>query len=225
VTYPFLAAIFACSAVLLVVLVGFLVIGRTRWRAHRRKVFRLYAVWFGAYAIFIAFGTGPNDLASYPPARSSPYKLPWRAGVSRFVAQGNRSFTSHRDAQLHAWDFWMALGTEVLAAREGDVVAVEDGWDGIGLASNFVTVEHDDGTRAVYAHVRRHSAVVNVGQHVRQGELLTLSGMVGQTVFPHLHFVVQNRDGSASVPVSFADVPNGVPLAGRIYESQNVEAR
>lgn len=115
----------------------------------------------------------------------------------------------------------MTVGTEVLAARGGNVVEVEDRWEGVGLASNFVAVEHDDGTRGVYAHVRHGRVVVKVGQRVRQGELLAYSGMVGQTLFPHLHFVVQNRDGSASVPVSFVDVPDGVPIAGRFYTSQN----
>jgi len=228
-SYAFLAPTFFFSAVLVLLFVGFHVVralfsgSRTQafWQAHRRTLLRFYGLWFAGYALFIALGTGPQDLASYPPARSSAYKLPWRAGVTRFVAQGNRSFTSHRGNHLHAWDFWMAVGTEVLAAREGNVVEVEDQWDGVGFASNFVAVEHDDGTRGVYAHVRHGGVVVKVGQRVLQTQLLAYSGMVGQTVFPHLHFVVQSRDGSASVPVSFADVVDGVPLAGQFYTSRN----
>src|SRR5688572_24842946 len=162
-TYPILAGLFFFSAALVLVFIGFhlgrALLPRSRlrrfWAAHRRRLLVLYGLWFAAYAVFIVFGTGPRDHEAYPAARSSPYRLPWRTGTRRFVAQGNRSFTSHRDAHLHAWDFVMAIGTEVLAAREGDVVEVEDRWDGIGLASNFVAVEHEDGTRALYAHVRQ----------------------------------------------------------------------
>jgi murein DD-endopeptidase MepM/ murein hydrolase activator NlpD len=139
------------------------------------------------------------------------------------VAQGNRSFASHRDGHLRAWDFWMPVGTEVLAAREGQVIEIEDSLDGIGLLSNFITIMHDDGTRATYAHIRRGGAAVRIGTRVRQGQLIATSGMVGQTIFPHLHFVVLNHEGTASIPISLAEVPGGVPLAGHWYRSENVE--
>jgi murein DD-endopeptidase MepM/ murein hydrolase activator NlpD len=227
--YPALAAILLVSLLLLVCLAGLQLARaftqwswpRRWWNRHRRRALGLYGAWFGCYALFIAFGTGPEDLSAYPPSASSPYKLPWRAGVTRLVAQGNRSFVSHRDGHLRAWDFWMSVGTHVLAARSGEVVEVEDGLDGIGRLSNFVTIEHDDGTRAVYAHIRKGGAAVKVGDRVRQGQLVASSGMVGQTVFPHLHFVVTDHAGTASVQVSFADVPGGVPLAGHWYTSQN----
>lgn len=192
------------------------------WSRHRRAALGFCAAWFGAYGLFIAFGTGPEDLSAYPPRATSPYRLPWRPGISRFVAQGNRSFASHRGGHLRAWDFWMAVGTEILAARSGEVVAVEDSLDGIGLASNFVTIQHDDGSRATYAHIRKHGSAVHVGEHVRLGQVIASSGRVGQTVFPHLHFVVTNREGSESIPISFADIPDGVPLAGHWYTSGNV---
>jgi murein DD-endopeptidase MepM/ murein hydrolase activator NlpD len=182
---------------------------------------RFYRAWFGCYALFIAFDTGPEDLFAYPPSASSPLQTALAGRVTRLVAQGNRSFVSHRGGHLRAWDFWMSVGTEVLAARSGEVVEVEDGLDGIGLLSNFVTIEHDDGTRAVYAHIRKGGAVVKVGDRVRQRQLVASSGMVGQTVFPHLHFVVTDYAGAASVPVSFSDVPGGVPLAAHWYTSQN----
>jgi hypothetical protein len=79
--------------------------------------------------------------------------------VSRLVAQGNRSFTNHRGLHEHAWDFWT--------------------WP---LRSNVVTIEHEDGARAMYAHIRH---------------------------------------ASAAVRLSFADVPDGVPRAGRFYVSGN----
>jgi murein DD-endopeptidase MepM/ murein hydrolase activator NlpD len=190
------------------------------WRRHRQAFRATLAGWFGLYLVFIAFFTGPGDLTRYPPREASPWKLPWQGGISRFVAQGNRSFTSHRDNHEHAWDFVMPNGTPVLAARAGRVQEVKDQFGGIGFDSNVIVLEHDGGLRSLYAHIQRGGALVKVGELVKQGQPIALSGMVGQTIFPHVHFLVRNQSG-ASIPVSFSDVPAGVPLAGRFYTSGN----
>lgn len=142
------------------------------------------------------------------------YRLPWSSGVSRFVAQGNFSFTSHRHLHAHAWDFVMPIGTPVLAARDGEAFGVVDSFDGIGWDSNLVEVRHEDGEISVYAHIQQGSALVDVGDHVVVGQELARVGMVGMTLFPHLHFVVLNAVRSASVPVSFFDVEGGYPEPG-----------
>jgi len=154
------------------------------------------------------------------PAESSPYRLPWKGGQTHFVAQGNRSFVSHRGSHLHAWDFVMHTGTKILSARSGIVVVVEHDLDGMGLRANYVTIEHADGSRATYAHIQQASADVKVGQTVAQGQFIARAGMVGQTLFPHLHFAVRNRAETTSLPISFADVADGVPRAGFAYTSQ-----
>lgn len=122
---------------------------------------------------------------------------------------------------MFAWDFWMPIGTEILAARAGIVINVEQSFDGIGLYANYVKIEHEDGSRAMYAHIRKNGSIVKVGQHIMQGQLIAYSGMVGQTINPHVHFVVFNKDETASLPIAFADVLDGVPLAGHFYVSGN----
>lgn len=202
----------------------FLILGFFKSKRIRHKWQRIviaYATWLALYSMFITFGTGPNG-ERHSSLTSSPYKLPWKSGVTRFVSQGNRSFTSHRGIHLYAWDFWMPIGTEVLAAREGIVLKIEQDFDGIGLNSNFITIEHADKTRAMYAHIKKEGALVHVGEKVRQGEVIAFSGMVGQTINPHLHFVVFNQDETASLPITFSDVKTGVPLAGQFYNSENV---
>lgn len=173
------------------------------------------------YALFIITGTGPQASDHYPRAENSPYKLPWAGGVKHFVSQGNRSFTSHRGLHLYSWDFWMSIGSKVLAAREGKVIEVVDHFDGIGLHSNFIKIEHNDGTVALYAHIKLDGSVVKVGDQVRQGQLIAHSGMVGQTINPHLHFVVLNHQQAKSLPNAFSEVNGAVPLAGHSYISQN----
>jgi len=226
--FRLLAAIFVGSALLLAGALAFQagrVLFRIRWTVRlwvkrRRGVVLFYCGWFGLYACFILFATGPRASDPYPPAQGSPYKLPWQRGVRRFVAQGNRSFVSHRGSHLYAYDFWMPMGTVVLAARGGTVARVEVNHDGLGALSNYVKVDHPDGTSAMYAHVRKDGALVKHGESVRQGQALAYSGMVGQTLYPHLHFVVVGPN-EAPVPVAFSDVPNGIPLAGHSYISGN----
>ena len=219
--YPILAFAFFFS-LLLGCIVFAIAIFKPQLYVRNKKTFWFFTSgWFALYFIFISFMTGPSDFKIYPPRERSPYKLPWRAGVQRFVAQGNRSFTSHRDFHEYAWDFVMPNGTEILAARSGRVLKVDDGFDGIGLNSNLIEIEHEDGQRSGYAHIRYRGALVKVGDLVQQGQPIALSGMVGQTIFPHVHFYVLNKEGTSSIPISFSDVVDGVPIAGHFYTSKN----
>ena|GEM_PF-532834 len=215
--YLALALVFFITLIgALVVAVG-LIVKREFWLPFAK----LYVAWLILYILFITFGTGPVGERLYVPAKSSPYKLPWKSGVSRFVSQGNRSFTSHRGLHLYAWDFWMDIGTEILSARAGTVVKLEQNFDGIGFKSNYVMIEHDDGSRAMYAHIKKAGSLVKVGDRVEQGQTIAYSGMVGQTINPHLHFVVFNKNETDSLPITFSELPDGVPLAGHFYISGN----
>jgi beta-lactamase class D len=221
VTFYFLAIVFVMTLMFSLSLLIGLVFRPPFWRKHIYKIQILYAVWFVPYAIFFFFFTGPVDLGIYPPAESSPYRLPWRAGVSRFVSQGNRSFNSHRAKHFYAWDFVMPLGAEIVAARAGKVIKIEQSFSGVGLNSNFLWIQHEDGQISNYGHIQKDGALVKEGDVVQSGQPIALNGMVGETSLPHVHFVVFNRDGTESIPISFNDVPGGVPFAGRFYVSGN----
>ena len=79
----------------------------------------------------------------------------------------------------------MPEGTPVLAAREGTVVDVEDGYrEGGGEErykgqENYVIVLHPDGTVGSYLHLRQHGVRVRPGQSVKTGDLLGESGSTG----------------------------------------------
>ena len=216
--YLVLAAIlFGTLAIGTVVTFG-LIYNRPYWSS----IAKLYVCWMALYFLFIAFGTGPTGERMSLFSKTSPYKLPWKAKISRFTSQGNRSFTSHRGANLYAWDFWMPIGTEIFASRSGTVIELKQSFSGIGLKSNFLVIKHDDGTHAMYAHIKRNGSVVEINDYVEQGQLIAYSGMVGQTINPHLHFVVFDKSRTNSLPITFADVSGGVPFAGRFYTSGNI---
>ena len=117
----------------------------------------------------------------------------------------------------------MPLGAEIVAARDGKVMKVVQNFSGVGLNPNYIWIQHQDGEISNYGHIQQNSALVKVGDFVHSGQPIALNGMVGETTLPHLHFVVFNRDASESIPVSFKDVPGGVPFAGHFYTSENVQ--
>ena len=71
----------------------------------------------------------------------------------------------------------------------------------------------------------KDGAVVKVGDRVEQGQRIGLSGLVGQTWFPHLHFYATGENGQAPKAISFRDVSRGVPFAAHSYTSENSETK
>jgi hypothetical protein len=79
-----------------------------------------------------------------------------------------------------------------------------------GLLGNHIVLELDDGTFAVYAHLRRGSGRVSPGDRVASGEKIAECGNSGNTTQPHLHFQLQDRASTlvaAGVPVEFDPEP------------------
>lgn len=174
--------------------------------------------------------------AAAPPYNTSPFYLPYPAGVSYRVIQGNSSVTGdHFGAEAYAWDFSMPEGSLVLAPRDGVVLmAKSDSNSGgfnyyNGYLANYLVIDHGDGTQSLFLHLMYRGVIVQPGQRVVRGQPVAYSGDTGFSGGPHLHFAVE-RYGTAdrvtpSVPASFADVASwdGVPLTGRTYTSGNVQ--
>jgi murein DD-endopeptidase MepM/ murein hydrolase activator NlpD len=142
----------------------------------------------------------PGDPSARP--RDFDYLLPLQQRDFR-IDQGFGGGFSHNDVQnRYAVDFAANIGTPVLAARDGVVMQVENDFAKAGLnreryggRANFIRILHDDGTMALYAHLREEGALVRVGQRVRAGQQIGLSGNTGFTTGPHLHFVNQVNRG------------------------------
>lgn len=143
------------------------------------------------------------------------------------------SFARQLFTIVDAADFF-AWNEPVYSAGAGEVIEIGEGWpdrviinalwqigrvmvaqpairgrDFRPLAGNYVMILGDGGV-AFYAHLRRGSVAVRVGQKVAEGEVIGRVGNSGNTTMPHLHFhVMDNADPLKA---------QGVPCAFRDYE-------
>jgi murein DD-endopeptidase MepM/ murein hydrolase activator NlpD len=137
------------------------------------------------------------------------YSLPYEEGNSHLIVQGYFGIFSHRERA--ALDFKMKRGTKILAVRDGVVIRVkEDGAKGgwsrkFRSEGNNVIIQHSDNSRSGYWHLQRDGAFVKVGDTVKQGQVIGLSGKTGYAAIPHLHFIVwkNNRGGWQQVATRF----------------------
>lgn len=131
--------------------------------------------------------------------KSPIYSLPFSKGSRFLLIQAYNSSMSHTNEI--SLDFKMKEGSGICAARAGVVTAVKEDSDEGGLKDeylskgNHIIIKHDDGSEAMYWHLQKDGVLVNVGNHVLEGELIGYSGNTGYTAFPHLHFQVYDKDG------------------------------
>ena len=83
-------------------------------------------------------------------------------------------------------DIAVNMGTAVVAAADGKVI--KSGYEKNGYG-NFVILEHSSGFVTLYAHCSLIS--VSVGDKVKAGQTVALSGSSGRSTGPHLHFEVR----------------------------------
>ncbi|MGE0639921.1 MAG: M23 family metallopeptidase [Thermoanaerobaculia bacterium] len=195
--------------------------GRVRGRNAHSAIVGLCCILVGSLACDGSSPTAPAlrpSCGPWPDQTTSPWVLPYPAGSAFVVNQGNCTPGTHaagtRDG--YAYDFEMPIGSPVIAARSGVVGELEERFrDGNGVVAeaNYVLLRHDDGSASVYFHLTQGGVLVSLGQAVRQGELIALSGQTGRAgIRPHLHFGVLGGSG-LTIPVTFRNTephPNGL---------------
>ena len=162
----------------------------------------------------------------YPDNQDSQFVLPWEIGHGYTLTQGNCTFESHSlDAKQHmAFDFKMPMGTPIVASDSGRVFFVEERYrdhiDDNFHEANIIGIEHSGGALTWYMHLQFSGSLVEVDDHVMQGQIIGYSGNTGTSAYPHLHFFAQqlheschdsatktaNLDLCPHLPVSFSNV-------------------
>lgn len=122
-------------------------------------------------------------------------------------ACGSATYDGHKGTDfrlLNPQD--MARGVTVMAAAPGVVLGLRDGMKDRRLVTsadrtaikgrecgNGVVLDHGNGWKTRYCHMKKGSVQVLKGERVSRGAPLGLVGLSGKTQFPHLHITVNKN--------------------------------
>ncbi len=98
-------------------------------------------------------------------------------------------------------DVSVPVGTPIKAMADGKVVAIRDQGEKIGYGK-YMVVDYGDGTTSLVAHLSQYGQGLKVGDTVRQGDVIALSGNSGNSTGPHAHVEVR-QNGAHVDPEKF----------------------
>ena len=126
------------------------------------------------------------DLLSSTPDFGGQFAWPLPAAYTRISSPfGPRSAPTKGATTDHKGiDIGAPEGTPVYASAPGRVATISRS----PARGNYVIVEHTNGLKSLYQHLRQ--ATVKVGDQVDTGQQIAISGNTGITAGPHLHFEI-----------------------------------
>jgi hypothetical protein len=144
----------------------------------------------------------------------------WPVPQNRSVFSGfNR--TAGRTNPHNGIDISQGADLKVIATRSGTVVTTTNNCRAIHQSSssaanrvgccgnwqgNHIVIDHGNGYRSVYAHLRQHSLTVAVGDWVPQGFVIGVTGSSGQSQGRHLHFEIRRNGVHINVNPANTDI-------------------
>lgn len=143
--------------------------------------------------LFVPDGIMPKQVV----IDTSRYLAVTVAPIPGVVGEGNFMWpTSGKISQRYSWyhqavDIASKDSPNIQASQGGTVVTA--GWG--GGYGNMVVIDHGNGYRTLYGHMKTGTMVVSVGQKVSQGQKLGIMGSTGRSTGPHLHFEVISSSG------------------------------
>ena len=137
---------------------------------------------------------------------------------------GMRMHPVYKEMRMHnGIDLGTPVGTPVHSLAQGKVIkAYFDEKNGGGYT---MYVQHKDGYVSKYLHLKKDGFKVNVGDEVKNGQLIADSGNSGAaTTAPHLHLAIM-KDGNHVDPESIQDLQKLLyPENPENEESENSES-
>ncbi|MBV7435604.1 M23 family metallopeptidase [Cardiobacteriaceae bacterium TAE3-ERU3] len=93
---------------------------------------------------------------------------------------------------------------------------------------NHIVIDHGNGVYSLYAHLRKGSAWVKIGDSISQGAVIAEIGNTGNSSEPHLHFQLMDRKYAASaagIPFQLSDIRDeegnriAIPETGKCFST------
>lgn len=110
-------------------------------------------------------------------------------------------------------DYAAPAGTPVVSIGDGTVIF--KAYKGGG--GNTVKIRHNSSYTTAYLHLQGYAKGLQVGQHVRQGEVIGYVGSTGSSTGPHLDFRVW-KDGTPVDPLKMISPPS--EPVGKNYQAE-----
>lgn len=135
--------------------------------------------------------------------RSSTYELRYSGGIMLWPTLTTSYITSQYGSRLHpiqgiiknhaGIDIGGSTGNPVYAAADGVIIYSQYNTGGYG---NMVMIDHgtnSEGVKIVTLYGHGNKLLRNVGESVKQGELIMKMGSTGNSTGPHVHFEVREN--------------------------------
>ena len=152
-----------------------------------------------SYDDIFALAQVAGDKASHIPAIPPMSTAPGSFHLSSPF--GYRSDPITGASKMHTgMDFSCDPGNPIYATGDGTVILVESDFYGYG---NHIEVDHGFGYVSRYSHLADMFAYV--GQKVRRGDCIALSGKSGRVTGPHLHYEILYRNDFVN-PSAYMDL-------------------
>lgn len=127
----------------------------------------------------------------------SSFICPLKGKIHITSPYGMRIHPIRRKRHFHCGiDLKARVGTAVYASMSGKVIYAGR-YGGYG---KLVIIQHSNGFTTRYGHLSKTK--VGVGQRIKQGQLIALSGNTGVSTGPHLHFEIR-KNGKPHNPANY----------------------
>lgn len=110
---------------------------------------------------------------------------------------GNRGNSFHGGVDIVGNNGSYNVLDYICAKDKGTVIAVRKdstGFEAGGSYGNYVIIDHGSGYKTVYAHMAYGSVCVNVGDVIKEGQVIGYMGNTGTSYGGHLHFEVRHNN-------------------------------
>ena len=168
----------------------------------------------------LSFDVAANDVytefAPVWPCASANYI----STMYRYWNGGNPKSHGVRSNKYNAFDIAGSKGDSIYAIEGGTVVEKNYQKSGFGY---YVVIEHDNGLRSLYGHLKSE-AVVNKGDTVSRQQVIGYMGSTGNSSGNHLHFEMYDPDDTSAVINPWTTYYQGnvnVTVGGNSYKANS----